>query len=158
MNKELYVAMSFVVSSLMVGTAFANPIASDLPSNTYIVKNGLKWAWAYPVNEEYLLDNVLSTPSFHPDWRFATDAKMLNLPTLADFGGGAIQSTAHWNAKLTPIDVNDVSANTIANTWGQGRSDTVYVSPVAEPKNYAMLLVGLGLLCFSARRRKRSKR
>ncbi len=158
MNKELYVAMSFVVSSLVVGTTFANPIASDLPSNTYVAKNVLKWTWASPVNEEYLLDNVLSTYSFHPGWRFAADTEILNSPTFADFGEGAIQSTAYWNAKFTSINVNDVSANIVANTWGHGRSDTVYVSPVAEPSTYAMLLIGLGLLCFSARRRKRNKR
>jgi hypothetical protein len=56
-------------------------------------------------------------------------------------GSGATPSQADWNAW------------TYGTTRIQGE-DKHYVSPVPEAKTYAMLLVGLGLLGFTARRRK----
>jgi len=155
MKKHL-IALSIAGSALMVGTAFANPIATDLPSDTYVIQDGLKWTWASPVNEEFFNSNVLSDPSFHIGWRFATNAELANIPSLADFDFGNIQSTAYWNSEYTHVDVSDFTGGYFASLWGHDAYETFYVSAVPEPGAYAMLLAGLGLLGFMARRRKGS--
>jgi hypothetical protein len=43
-----------------------------------------------------------------------------------------------------------------ASNGNPGYGGTISVSPVPEPKTYAMLLAGLGLLAFTARRRRTS--
>ena len=153
-----------LATCMLVTTGFvnANPIASALPTSTYIIQNGLAWTWASPVNEQIWGSNVLSAPSFHEGWRFATNAELLDLPTLADFGFGAIQSTAYWNSVFTHVDTSDMADGSINSQWGNGSYETFYVSnlwagaPIAavpEPETYAMLLVGLGLVGFQLRRK-----
>jgi hypothetical protein len=61
--------------------------------------------------------------------------------------------------KPTPADWNAWTESIHAQTgWRQGETDryklTVVASQVPEPQTYAMLLVGLGLIGFMARRRK----
>jgi hypothetical protein len=67
---------------------------------------------------------------------------------------------------LSELSVTSVS-NYVANIWrvgsmvsGRGNAQDVVVftpyAPVPEPQTYAMMLVGLGLLGFSARRKKQN--
>ncbi len=137
----------------MTGTASANPITSDLPSSTYVVKDNLAWTWASPVNVQHWISNELFAPSFHSGWRYATQAEMLSMPTLEEFGFGAINSTAYWNSAYTHVDAADFEKGFVSSRWGHDVWETFYVSSIPEPETYAMLLVGLGLLNLLARRR-----
>jgi hypothetical protein len=66
--------------------------------------------------------------------------------------GGAIATANSWLASLGN------SAPTMAlSVWASGSSQdlAVFAAPVPEPEIYAMMIAGLGLLGFVARRRKR---
>ena len=151
--KENLIALSLITLGLVTGTVSANPITSDLPSSTYVVKDNLAWTWASPVNEQHWMSNELFAPSFHSGWRYATQAEMLNMPTLEEFGFGAINSAAYWNSAYTHVDASDFEKGHVSSRWGHDVWDTFYVSSIPEPKTYAMLLVGMGLLYLLARRR-----
>ncbi|WP_394807892.1 PEP-CTERM sorting domain-containing protein [Nitrosomonas sp.] len=153
MKKNLIVLSLLVTSGLVTETASANPITSDLPSSTYVVKDSLAWTWASPVNVQHWISNELFAPSFHSGWRYATPAEMLHMPTLEEFGFGAINSAAYWNSAYTHVDAFDFAAGHVSSRWGHDVWDTFYVSSIPEPETYAMLLVGLGLLNLLARRR-----
>ena len=151
--KKISIALSLISSSLVLGTAFANPITGDLPSSSYVIKGNLAWTWASPVNVQHWISNELFAPSFHSGWRFATEAEMRNLPTLEEFGFGTIQSVAYWNSAYTHVDVTDFERGYVSSQWGHDVWDTFYVSTIPEPETCTMLLVGLGLLNLLARRR-----
>jgi hypothetical protein len=152
-------ALAVMGLGLMVGSAFANPIASDLPADTYIIKDGLEWTWASPVNEETWGSNILSAPSFHAGWRFATDLEMQNRPVLADFtrpDGSYIQSAAYWNSVYTHVDAGDLGSGLVNSAWGHSWNETLYVAAVPEPETYALMLAGLGVVGAIARRKKKT--
>lgn len=117
------------------GIALANPVLTDLPVDTYVTKDSLDWAWASPVNEELFGGNILSDPSLHSGWRFATTEELLNIPTLADFGNGSIQSVIYWNTIFTHVDASDLQGGFFSSNWGNGVNETFYVRDVANPSS-----------------------
>jgi hypothetical protein len=153
--KKILIALHLLTLGLMTGNASANPISSDLPTSTYVVKGNLAWTWASPVNVEHWLGNELFAPSFHSGWRYATAEEMLNMPTFEEFGYGTINSVAYWNSEYTHVDVEDFTGGFVSSQWGNDVWDTFYVSSIPEPDTYAMLLIGLGLLFLLASRRKK---
>ncbi|MBU1426823.1 MAG: PEP-CTERM sorting domain-containing protein [Gammaproteobacteria bacterium] len=87
-----------------------------------------------------------------------------------DLTGGAFKASGTGGA-LAQIWLNELSvasvSDYVANIWkvdsmvsGRGYAQDVVVftpyAPVPEPQTYAMMLVGLGLLGFSARRKKQN--
>jgi nitrogen fixation protein len=127
--------------------AYANPILTDLPTSTYVTKDGLDWTWASPVNEEYWGGNVLSAPSLHAGWRFATDAELALAPSLADFDNGAIQSVVYWNSAFTWVDTGNLASGEYASSWGHDYYETLYVRDTIDiPEPQSLALLGLGLL------------
>ncbi|QPI52345.1 FxDxF family PEP-CTERM protein [Massilia antarctica] len=66
----------------------------------------------------------------------------------------AVDPLAGWNIKTT-YSIND-QGQILANACKLGVCGTVLLSPVPEPETYAMMLAGLGLLGFCARRRGRA--
>jgi hypothetical protein len=67
--------------------------------------------------------------------------------------GSAMLDLFTFASGLTDYTVH-VSGQALAGSESYG--GTISVSPVPEPQTYAMLLAGLGLLAFTARRRKNS--
>lgn len=140
----------FAVGMLMLGfcfNAYGNPILSDLPTSTYVTKDGLDWTWASPVNEEFWGGNTLYAPSLHAGWRFATDAELASAPNLADFNNGAIQSVVYWNSVISWVDPGDLQNGAYASSWGHGVYETLYVRDTIDiPEPQSLSLLGLGLL------------
>jgi len=75
--------------------------------------------------------------------------------------GTGSSTAAIWLSELATPSASKYSANiwTVQMTLSTGKGyaqDVVVFSPVPEPETYAMLLAGLGLLSFTAKRRKQS--
>lgn len=62
--------------------------------------------------------------------------------------------TGYGNVRVLNLYTNAAYTNTIA---GHAQDQLVMLAPVPEPETYAMLLAGLGLMGFVARRRKQEK-
>lgn len=86
---------------------------------------------------------------------------VFNLPDLSGISGNRLafqfNSLTNSGGELSPMGLKKISnSRIIISAFGgtlAGVSPTV-VSPVPEPKGYAMMLVGLGLIGFAARRKK----
>ena len=66
--------------------------------------------------------------------------------------GGTISSLSFSNGAVPGAYTLNVNGHKTSNLAGSYTGNVV-VSPVPEPKTYAMMLLGLGLMGFSARRR-----
>lgn len=165
MKKRAYLQLAAVAVVLTVGISGASAVLTPgpLPDTAYITVGGLDWAWASPVNEQFWGGgNELKPPEFQQDWRFATDAEMAGLPSLADFtrpDGSYIKAPEYWNTMFTHVDAGDYALGYVASQWGHGPYETVYVRDAGPiiPAPGALALVGAGLLSLVARRRKFSQ-
>lgn len=164
-KKIVVVLFALALCLGMIGEADAVLISGPLPPDVYITQNGLDWAWASPVNEQFFCcGNELMLPEFHEGWRFATDEEMAYLPSLADFGDGSIQAVEYWNTTLTHVDVWNYSGGKVSSSWGNGYWETIYVrgaggyidslSDNSVPEPGTLLLLGTGIIGFSAWRKK----
>lgn len=161
---RLRLATVAVVLTVGISGASAALTVGPLPDTAYITIGGLDWAWASPVNVQFHGSNELMPPEFQEGWRFATDAEMASLPSLADFtrpDGSLIKAPEYWNTYYTHVDPTDYAGGYVASQWGSGpydEYDTVYVRDVSViPAPGALALVGAGLLSLVARRRKFSQ-
>lgn len=73
---------ALLVGAVISGNVQAAFIDAPLPTNTYIVSNGLDWAWAFPLPASSGLDlSYQSTLG----WRLPTLAELLQAPDATDF-------------------------------------------------------------------------
>ncbi len=167
MKKYLLLFCILLLTLSFLGSATANPIADPLPANTYITWNGLDWTWAAPVSQvNWGNGNVLSAPTFHEGWRFATIEEWtpfaaLNgntrLAMFTNANGGYINSVVYWNTSFTHVDASDMSGSAISRTLGGGALEMVYVrggDEQAVPEPATIALFGLGLLGLAGVSRK----
>jgi len=82
---------------------------------------------------------------------FNSDAQAVNWASVAKTQG------ASWSdvGRVRILNLYDTRSGTPGNfTYSGNHQDQLYIVPIPEPETYAMLLAGLGLLGFAARRRK----
>ncbi len=162
MIRSVCLKVAVAAAVLMAGASgtWANLVSTPLPDAAYITHDGLDWAWASPVNEQWWGSNELMAPDFHEGWRFATDQEMASRPTLADFtrpNESLITASEYWNTYFTHVDASDLASGYVSSTWGHGVNETLYVrdadAPVV-PLPGAALLGLLGLSVAGARLRR----
>ena len=77
--------------------------------------------------------------------------------TLPYVSGSALGLDLDFSGLTTPGNYRlNIDASRTNSTRAAGYGGTVSISPVPEPETYAMMLAGLGLLGFSARRRNKN--
>lgn len=99
-----------------------------------------------------------------PNWNFFNvEFSAFDLYESANLVGsgstGSVLSTLAFNGQAVPGNYSlNVAGHKITTTQSGGYSGSVTVgpAPVPEPETYAMLLAGIGLIGFTARRRKQN--
>jgi hypothetical protein len=141
------------------GAASANPILTDLPSNTYITIGNLEWTAAAPVSSpNWYGSNTLSGPDLHAGWRFATEEEFANRPDWSAFAGA--QSAIYWNTNFNYVDVGDQVNRTLDLSGNPDSLDIWYVrdvngsGAVPEPATWALMIGGFGMAGAALRRRR----
>lgn len=159
------VAIAFALSMSTYSVASANPVLTDLPSNTYIDVNGLDWTWAAPVSSpEWYGYNHLSDPSLHAGWRYATVAEWAARPSASAFldaNSNVTQSAIYWNTVFNFVDYFDGANGYLNRTLDLSGNPNWYdiwyvrndvVSAVPEPSTWAMMILGFAGVGFMAYR------
>lgn len=153
-----------------VGARGPAPALTDLgvdpPASALVTMGGLQWAWANPCS---------ATPSecgggqlgvlYHHGFADPTAAQWATWGSLAAlqsaFASGPCAST-YFSKSFDHCDYGDLAAGYVwaspltdpsqaANVY----SETFLVRAVPEPETYALMIAGLGVLGFIARRRQR---
>lgn len=148
--------VSFGAPAKFLGNLFGQKLSFDLYSQgnaasastffTVLIGSGTKslyWFGGPPSTNGYSTFNV-SLGSSSPQWKLGGSG-------YSDSGTAVTQE--EFAAVLSNADRLQIDAD-----WNLGadyvKLDNVTISPVPEPETYAMMLAGLGLLGFMARRKK----
>ena len=84
---------------------------------------------------------------------FNSNAMAMNWASVAKTQGALWSDTG----RVRILNLYDTRSGTVgAYTFSGNHQDQLYITPVPEPETYAMLLAGLGLMGFVARRRARA--
>lgn len=161
----------------IISSATAIPDANVLIN---LNNSGLDWVYAGPIGpNEWGPGNIQpATYRAAEGWRVATAAEWATRPLWTDFivagnpGGigsppsgysnhaGYIFASEYWG-NFYHVDINDYASGNVTDgvngSVNGGVPETIYVRNtlvVPEPETYAMLIAGLGILGFLARRRK----
>ena len=150
-------------------TGISGAMAMDVPPGLIVNAGGMEWAWASPC--------APSAPScgadlvMHDGWNVASASDFASSFTgfadlSAKFGAGTICASAYFNSGYSHCDDANVNPSyfnvavwNAPAAWGanvQGSySETFVTRAVPEPETYALMLAGLGLISYIARRRQR---
>jgi hypothetical protein len=167
-----------------IGSAQAALTNTPVASNAYITFNNLDWAWAFPLPAAKGLDlsyqaqfgwrlpteAELASAPLATNFIFAganvpfggsdpvTGANFV--ATNRDLTGAAACATPYFSNSYTHCDWQDGKGQPVA-LWAGTPGALFYadqlvvrVSAVPEPETYAMMIAGLGLMGYVARRRK----
>jgi len=144
------------------------------PPDVIIGHAGMEWVWAAPCASEAPSCGA-PTPMYGFDNptmdQWATWASRADLITaFTDVSGYAICASAYFGSGYSHCDLGDATMGHIWHAYPNGICDpsyfdgcvaatteTFYVRAVPEPETYALMLAGLGLVGFIARRRKLSQ-
>lgn len=159
-------ALLAAVSAAALSTpAHAGPILTDLPNSTYITVGNLDWTWASPVSSAtYFTYNVLSAPTLHAGWRFATVEEFEDRPNASAFrrhDGTVINSAVYWNSSFDYVDYTDGVAGYLSRVLQDtiDYRDIWYVrdaiSAVPEPAAWALMIGGFGVVGAGMRQRRK---
>lgn len=146
-----------------------------LPPDVIISHAGNEWVWAAPCAAEdpscgkptpmYGFDN----PTQNQWATWADRAELIAAFTAPN--GSAICASAYFGSGYSHCDMNDAVNGHIWHAYANGICDpsyfdgcvastteTFYVRAVPEPETYALMIAGLGLVGYIARRRKLHQR
>lgn len=163
-----------ILASLALGLALSVPaqavsrLNEALPDSIIVSAGGMEWVWAGPCAT---LEPSCGTSVLRDNFKIPTAAQWL-----ASFADAAALSSAFTSSSGAPIcgsawfntmyDHCDPYDLTIGYIWGAPSpisgspndrlSESFLVRAVPEPETYAMLLAGLALMGFVARRRKQA--
>jgi len=151
-------------------TGITGAMAVDVPPGLIVNAGGMEWAWASPC--------APSAPScgtpliMHDGWNVASAGDFASsfagfADLSAKFGAGSICASAYFNSGYGHCDDSNVNPTydnvrvwNAPAAWGTNSMDEysetfVVRAAVPEPETYALMLAGLGLVGFVARRRQR---
>jgi hypothetical protein len=159
-----------LIALLFSLTWMTSAMAVDVPSNLIVNAGGMQWAWASPC--------APAAPScgnplvMHDGWNVASSSDFASSFTgfadlSAQFGAGTICASAYFNSGYGHCDDANVNPSydnvrvwNAPVAWGpnsmDSASETFVVRAVPEPETYALMLAGLALVGFVARRRQRA--
>lgn len=160
------------------GSSFADRSAGDVrspmdapPAEVIISHAGAEWVWAAPCASEQPSCGA-PTPMYGFDNptqdQWATWADRAELITaFTDASGNAICASAYFGSGYSHCDMSDAVNGHIWHAYANNICDpsyydgcvastteTFYVRAVPEPETYALMIAGLGLVGYMARRRK----
>lgn len=157
------------LAALLFGlTGMSGAMAADVPSNLIVNAGGMEWAWAAPCSPVSPTCNQNGDLVMHDGWNLASASDFTSSFTgLADlsaqFDAGAKCASAYFNSGYSHCDNGDVLTGVVWNlpaAWGTNNdpyySETFVVRAVPEPETYALMVAGLALVGFVARRRQGS--
>ncbi len=139
-----------------VGNTFSDWISFSVPADTansggsIVFSNLSGFAFNVIFNAFNLYEGVVGV--LNPPTLF-------NAPIAAGLTGGPVSAFSYSGAAVPGNYWLNVAGFKINNTKSGGYAGTITTNPVAaipEPETYAMMLAGLGLLGFSARRRNKN--
>lgn len=160
-----------VLGALTLGLAgMSSAMAVDVPANLIVNAGGMEWAWASPCAPAAPTCGA-GTLTMHDGWSIATANDFASSFTgfadlSAQFGAGTLCAAAYFdsgyghcdNGNVDPAQ-NNVHVWNAPTAWGPNAmdeySETFVVRGVPEPETYALMLAGLALVGFVARRRQR---
>lgn len=142
-------------------------IGNPPPASAIVTNAGLEWVWANPCGgtpDSECGGGQLGV-SLHDGFGFASAAQWGTWGSLAAFQGswgGVTCAAPQFSLSFDHCDTGDMLDGYI---WGSPLTDpdkaanpfseTFLVRAVPEPQTYALMIAGLGLLGFIARRRQR---
>jgi hypothetical protein len=153
--------------TLAAAPATAAPILTDLPADTYITVGNLNWTWASPVSSVNFGGNVLSGPSLHAGWRFATEAEFAARPVADDFIVDSItrHSAAYWNSQFDFINFGNGENGLINRVLVADNDSTAFYEmwyvrdvrvSVPEPATWAFMIFGFAAIGGSIWRQRKT--
>ncbi len=160
--------MKSLIALIFSLTWMSSAMAVDVPSNLIVNAGGMEWAWASPCAPVDPTCNLAGDLAMHDGWNIASAGDFASSFTgytdlSAQFSAGATCASAYFNSGYSHCDNVDVLGGGVWNApaaWGgqpnDWYSETFVVRGVPEPETYALMLAGLGLVGFVARRRQRA--
>lgn len=185
MKKQLLKAVAALSFASCLGSANAALVNAPLPVNSYITINGLDWAWAFPLPASSGLDlsfqsafgwrlptlQELANAPLATDFIFAG----ANVPldgsdpvsgaffsaTNENLTGAAACATPYFSNSYSHCDWQDGNGQTFGPWAGSpdafSFADQLVVRGTNVPEPTTVAMLGLGLLAFSATRKRKQK-
>ena len=166
--------------ALLAGSSFAAPpdFGNQPPSSVLVIRGGLEWIWAAPCADgspscgapSHI--NGFDTPTqteWANSWTNLADLVAAFIPSGGALCGSPWMSSIHNHCDESDLQNGHIFGANVAAAGGPNQiCDPGYFSgcdasttesflvrnAIPEPETYAMMLAGLGLLGFVARRRK----